>query len=270
MPSSRRRRVATPGAVAWLLALFTMAGPAASAAAESHTDVQIAVEVSRAADGAGGRLSMLVVPLVLRHRQGPWTFQVEAPLVRIDSVESVVPGIGSIDARPSGTGAASTRQRDAGLGDVWFKLSRELRIAGPGMTGVDLTVKLKAATGDVDRGLGSGGTDVALQLEGLHAVGAFTWFGHVGYRRTGDLAGYAPYRDPWYGEVGSLYRASSTCEHGLLYSHRQAIGRLGALGETTAFSACRFGAQRVQLYLTRGLQPASPQWALGLLVRQRF
>lgn len=252
--------------LAWLAGTV----PACWAAADSHTDVQLAVEASRSADGAGGQLSMIVVPFVWRHRSGAWTVQGELPFVRIHSATPTVPGIGAIGAPAITPSTTAGTQSHAGLGDVWLKLSRELRAAGANETGIDLTIKIKAATGDEQRGLGTGGTDVALQLEMLRSLGPMVLFGHLGYRRTGDVAGFAPYRDPWYGELGGMHRTAGGCEHGAYYSHRQPIGRLGALGDATVFSACRLGTQRWQVYLTRGVQPASPQWALGLAVRERF
>lgn len=238
---------------------------ARSAERDAHTDIQATVEVSRGHYGEAASSTITTMPLVLRHRQGRWTGQVEVPYLRIDSPSRLLPGVGSV-----GTPQTGARQVVSGLGDVWFKLSHEWIEAEPGTTGIDLTLKVKAPTGDVDLGLGSGRADVALQIEALRSIGPLTWFGHIGYRHTGDLPGARPYNDPWYGELGAMGRFHPSCDAGVFYTHRQAIGRLGELGEATVFGACRFGAQRVQLHLSHGMAPASADWGLGITVRHRF
>ena len=253
----------------WLAALAAFAlitGQArASDATDSHTDLQWSVEVARGHYGEASTSTIVTMPFVVRHRQGRLTGQVEVPLVRIDSTERLVPGIGALDP-----GAVSERRTVAGLGDVWLKASYELVPADHGSTGLDLTLKIKTATGAVERGLGSGATDIALQLEAMRAFGPVTWFGHLGYRRTGDVAGFRPYADPWYAELGAMGRISPSCDLGAFYNTRQAIGRLGAVGEATLFGACRQDSDRVQLHLTGGHTDASPDLALGLTWRRRY
>lgn len=262
------RRLATRACALVAVAAMGLVGPIARAAgadADVHTDLQWTAEAARGHYGEPDRATIVTMPLVVRHRRGAWTAQIEVPWVRIDSTERIVPGIGAVDAVPR-----QQRTVVSGLGDVWLKLTYEIVSPSTDATGFDLTLKVKTASGDFERGLGSGGTDVALQVEALRRVGLVTLFGHVGHRRTGDVGGLTPYRDPWYGEIGALHHLTPACEWGASYSHRQAIGRLGALGEFTALAACRDGARRVQVYLTRGTQPASPDLAIGVGVRQRF
>ena len=127
-----------------------------------------------------------------------------------------------------------------------------------------------AANGSASRGLGTGGRDMAVQLDVVQTVGLATVFGHLGWRHTGDPAGFKPYRNPWYGELGALHRLESGLDLGAYVTLREPIGRLGPLGEGTAYVAWRQGRQRWQFHLTRGWQTASPQGAAGLTWRQRF
>jgi hypothetical protein len=185
--------------------------------------------------------------------------------VQVESVERIVPGVGGVDNTPR---QQLTRER--GLGDIWLKLGFELFPLARDSTGVDLMLKVKTRSGDFDRGLGSGGTDIALQFEVYRLLGPATTWAQLGWRRTGDVAGYRPYRDPWYGELGAFVAAFEGCQLGGYYSGREAIGRLGPLSEFTAFGACTRGSLRAQLYLTRGSGRASPEQAVGLALRQRF
>ncbi len=211
-------------------------------------DLQITVELSQGHYGEAALTQTRQTSLSARYRKGPWTAQLQVPWVA----------------------TRTSDERAGGLGDVWVIVSWEARELTRGQTGVDLTLKLKAPTGDVNRGLGSGGTDVAVQLEGTHLLGPVLVFGHLGHRQTGDVPGFAPYLNPWYGELGAQMNVGDACTLGVYQDSRTPVGRRGSLSEFTAFGAWRKGAQRWQLYLTRGFQPASPQWAAGLSLRSRF
>lgn len=246
---------------AWTCAVAAQGEP--DPPAERRVDVQLAFEQSRGDYGDPVATRIRTTTLTGRYRAETWSVAVEVPWLELR-------GGGDGTALP-GTVGQGEGSAERGLGDVWLKFSTELREFTAGGTGLDLTVKFKTATGSLDRGLGSGGTDVAVQLEALRALGgAWTAFGHVGWRRTGDVAGFKPYRDPWYGEIGALTALSSALEAGAYWSGRQALGRLGPVRELTLYGAWRGGRQRVQLHLARGFATASPEVALGLTLRHRF
>jgi hypothetical protein len=254
------------------LALFAwallMRGPACAAQgepdppAERRFDLQLAFEQSRGDYGDPFATRIRATTLVGRYRGEKWSAAIEVPWLDVRSA-----GGGAALPGTVGEGSSSVER---GLGDIWLRLSTELREFSAKGVGLDLTLKVKTATGSLDRGLGSGGTDVALQLEGLKALGAWTGFGHVGWRRTGDVAGFRPYRDPWYVEFGGLTALTPSVEAGAYWSGRQAIGRLGPVRELTLYGAWRGGSQRLQLYVTRGFATASAQYAVGVAVRHRF
>ncbi len=232
---------------------------------DRRTDVQVTVERTSGRYGEPDRTDITNVPFVIRHRAGRWTGEMQAPLLVVSSFETVLPGIGSVNPQPR-------RQRvtERGLGDVWLKLSYELHEYTSASTGVDLTLKVKTATGDVNRGLGTGATDVALQFELLQNVAQTTAFGHAGYRRTGDPSGFKPYRDPWYGEIGAFTPMLERCQVGAFYDYRQPLTRLGPLREVTVYGACTSGPSRWQLHATGGFADASADVGIGLTYRYRF
>lgn len=211
-------------------------------------DLQLTVEHSQGLYGETALTQTRQTSVSARYRKGPWTLQLQVPWVDTRTLD----------------------ERAVGLGDVWAILSWEARELTRQQTGIDLTLKLKTATGDVMRGLGSGGTDVAVQVEGSHLLGPVLVFGHLGHRQTGDVSGFAPYFNPWYAELGAQMNVGEAFTVGVYQDSRTPVGRRGSLSEFTAFGAWRQGAQRWQLDLTRGFQPASPQWAAGLTLRSRF
>lgn len=246
-----------------LAAALALAGPCRAFDVDepSRTDVQLTAEFTRGRYGEAADTRILTMPLVLRHRSGAFTAQLEVPYVRIESPAQVVPGVGTV---------GGAMLRESGLGDIWLKLTGELNEFTREGVGIDLTLKFKSHTGRLEKGLGTGANDVAVQLELYKALAGLTAFGHVGWRKTGDVPGYVPYRDPWYGEIGVFGKVGEACQLGGYHDRRQAIGRLGPLSELTVYGACSSGPQRVQLYVTRGFEPASPDLGLGLTYRYRF
>lgn len=226
-----------------------------------HFDLQLAVEQSSGRYNEAAATRIATRTLVARYRAQTWVGEIQVPWVEVRSGNAT-------GGLPGNALAGGTVER--GLGDIWLKLGVELREFRADGLGVDLTLKLKSRSGDSTRGLGSGGSDVAAQIELLRQFGAVVGFGHVGYRHTGDVAGYAAYRNPWYGGMGAYYAATPAWEIGAFTDLREPLGRLGSLREASLYAAWLRTDQRIQIYLTRGFAPASADWALGLSLRHRF
>ena len=246
-----------------LLAAATPLQPARAqdAVPPGHFDLQLAVEQSSGRYNEAAATRIATSTLVARYRAQTWVGEVQVPWVEVRSANAT-------GGLPGTVLSGGTVER--GLGDIWLKLGVELQEFRTDGVGVDMTLKLKSRSGDSTRGLGSGGTDVAVQVELLRQLGAVVGFGHVGYRHTGDVAGFAAYRNPWYGGLGAYYVATPAWEIGAFMDTREPVGRLGSLREASLYAAWLHGAQRVQFYLTRGFATASPDWALGLSLRHRF
>ncbi len=224
-------------------------------------DLQVNFEQSRGLYREPAATVIRSSSLVGRYRGETWVAEIQVPHLetRTRGENGGLPGT-----------AVAGRSVERGLGDIWLKLGVELLEFNPRSTGVDLTIKVKTRTGDVHRGLGTGGTDVALQADLIRSLGPFVGFGHVGYRWTGDVSGFAPYRNPWYAELGAFRQVVPTVDVGAMLDVRNPIGRLGSLAESTIYAAWRQGGYRTQVYVTRGFAPASPQWAFGISLRTRF
>lgn len=226
-----------------------------------HIDVQLTVEQSRGDYAEPSTTRIRTAALVVRYRGERWAGEVQVPWVEVASDQAA-------GGLPDSAGRGGSRER--GLGDIWLKGGIELREFTGERTGIDLVLKLKTRSGNVDRGLGSGGTDIAGQLELTKVTGPLMLFGHAGYRVTGDVAGAPAYRDPWYGEIGASWRASERLEAGAFVDLREPLGRLGSSGDLTLYTAWREGRQRVELYVSRGFADESADVAVGLTLRTRF
>lgn len=250
-----------PSIVVGCLALWAQLACAQDRVPTGRIDLQLAVEHSTGRYREPTATTILNTSFVARYRSQAWVAEIQVPYLQTRT-EAASGGL------PDAASAGASRER--GLGDIWLKLGVEVREFDTDSTGVDLVLKLKTRTGDAQRGLGSGGVDVAVQADLLRAIGPWVGFGHVGYRHTGDVPGLRPYRDPWYGGVGAYRTVMPRVDVGAMLDLRQAIGRLGPLAETTVYAAWRQGGYRLQLHLTRGFAPASPDWAVGVTMRTRF
>lgn len=228
---------------------------------EGQFDLQFSVEQSRGRYREATPTHISTSVVTGRYRRGIWLAELQLPWVRVRNSGS---GAGLPDAPRVG------RSVERGRGDALVKLGVELREMSDQHSGLDLVAKLKTRSGSVERGLGTGGTDVSLQLEGMQQLGRWLAFGHLGRRWTGDVPGFAAYGNPWYAEAGLSHPLGGNTEVGAFIDVREPLGRLGALGEATAYAAWRHGAHRLQAYVSRGYRPASADWAAGMSVRTRF
>lgn len=221
-----------------------------------HVDLQLGTELASGRYGGTTLSRDLQHTLTLRHRRGDWIWSIDLPWIRSKTSAS--------------EGVQATQVE--GLGDAWLKVTHPLLDASPEHSvSVDWTLKLKTQTGATRLGLGSGSTDFALQVEASQPMGSgLMWFGLLGHRLTGDASDGPQRRNPWYAELGAQHSSTSGMDVGTYLHARQPIGPLGGTREWTAYSAWRFDRSRLQLYLTRGYAQASPDWAGGLVMRQRF
>lgn len=183
------------------------------------------------------------VSLSLRAEAAGWVWGVELPALRRRDVDGTA----------------------AGVGDVVLRLGRELLPLQSEGWGLDLGFKLKAATGDAQRGLGTGKVDTLLQLEWTRDVGGgWLAFGELGYRVTGNPAGRPAPANPWHMELGLQSPWWSERQFGLFAHGRQAVSRVGPRAELTGYVQQRWDGQQLRAHLTRGNGRGSSDWAFGL------
>lgn len=255
-PCKWSRTAAFAAAVLGTVALPTTAQTLVDRPEAQHLDLQLGTELASGRYGSPTITRDLQHTLTLRQRRGDWIWSIDLPWVR---------------SRTSGSAGGQSIKVE-GLGDAWLKLTHPLIDAPPEHAlSLDWTLKLKPPTGSRRLGLGSGSTDVALQVEAVQALGSgLSLFGLLGHRVTGDAPDGPTRRNPWYAELGAQHSGKSGLDVGTYAHARQPIGALGGTREWTAYGAWRFDRTRLQLYLTRGYAQASPDWAGGLVMRQRF
>lgn len=172
----RRRRRTAPEFILWCLIVITVeAVPSAAVAAAKET-----VGNAYAALTAG-------------FRQGDFGGSVNNELYSLtpevgyvtDSYDlSVSIPFHSLDV--SGGGVSSS---ESGVGDARLRGGRSLWQDGQAQTSLYGALTVKLATGDENKGLGTGGTDIGASLTASHKVGDYSFTVLAGYTQVGEPSG---------------------------------------------------------------------------------
>jgi len=200
------------------------------------------------------------VPSSLKLEWDPFFIKVTVPYVVVDGAAVL------IDGQPEGaTGLEGTRN---GIGDivlsggyVYFPTSGFLPV-------IELSGKVKFATADEDKGLGTGEESYTLQLEVSKRFGWFTPFGAVGYRFIGSPADF-DLDDKLFASGGFSARLGDRVSAGVVYDWAQSsVDGRPDIQEISPFASLRLGKHfSIDPYALVGLTSASPDWGMGVQFR---
>lgn len=212
--------------------------------------------------GQSERTDTLTVPIGVKYEVSDWTFRATIPYVETTG-PSNVSGAGA-DRVSLNTGQ-STQNKASGLGDLVLAASWTAFQQGPWL--IDLGTKVKLATADESKGLGTGKNDFSVQAEIYRVLGSHTLFGTLGFKKMGDPDGI-DLKDPLYTSLGWSFRATQETALGLSYDFRQKIQNSGSpLREATGFLTHKLDKDwKLQAYLVSGFSKASPDIGGGLFV----
>ncbi|MEP7299387.1 MAG: transporter [Burkholderiales bacterium] len=118
-------------------------------------------------------------------------FQVGLPYLRIDGGAD----ISFVDGQPIAIGddlASDTRRTESGWGDVTLRGEYYLRRGTSTSPWVIGLLRVTLPTGDEDKGLGSGATDVEVQVSLIQRLGRINWLADAGYTFVGRSNGLDP------------------------------------------------------------------------------
>jgi len=169
---------------------------------------------------------------------------------------------------PGGGSTTTTSQEKtvSGLGDVILSGTYLPLPGGKGKTSLAVTGKVKFATADEDKGLGTGENDYALQLE----LGRNRLYGNIGYMWIGDTAA-TDYNDIVYGAVGVNVPAGDWDIGGEYYAEQAVLDDIDPVSELTLSAGRGVGKDNwLKLYLIKGFTDSSPDWGAGIGVTRYF
>lgn len=213
---------------------------------------------------------ILYIPLIGKYETERTTFKLTVPYISIESSGGVV---GGADGAPVviDPDAAGERTTESGLGDIVASATYTVLDGQANGLLLDVTGKVKFATADEDKGLGTGETDYAAQVDIYKTYGAFTPFGTLGYKVFGDTSA-TDFNNVFYGSLGGAYKFGPQTSGGLIYDLREAsTDSSSSLSELTAYVSYKFTeTTKAQLYGVKGFSDGSPDWGMGAMVTMGF
>lgn len=214
--------------------------------------------------GTSSTTRITALAATARYESGPWVYRATVPYLRIDGESAVIPGVGSVRG-------VSTRRTESGLGDIVLGATYAAYYDPASTLGLDLTGKLKLATADEAKGLGTGEHDVVFLVELYRTFERITGFGGIGYHILGDAPGQ-PLDNVWSANLGASYKLDERDSAGLSLDGRQRVVPGGARQrELTGFFMRKLDRfWKAQAYALIGLADGSPDWGFGLSAARPF
>jgi hypothetical protein len=252
--------------------LLATAAQWARAAEDGAWSAGTGIHYSSGDYGTSATTTILSIPFSVRYDSGPWTLRASVPYLRISGPSTVIPGIGAVsNSNPRRRGTAATSATASGLGDVVTSATYAAYYDRASQFGVDLTGKLKIATADPDRGLGTGEHDAAALVDVFKTLDRLTLLAGVGYHMLGSSP-YIPLKNVWSWSLGGSYRIDEVDSAGLTYDARGRVSPSGSpQRELTAFWAHKLDrAWKTQVYALKGFANGSPDWGAGLSLAYSF
>lgn len=238
-----------------------------AAAQDSDPKFTLSTGINFASGTYGGEVDIedIYVPLTAIVDYGNVTFRLTVPYLSVKAPGGTIFDPGG-EPLP-GSGAVTT---ESGLGDIIGSVtfydviySQRLDFA------MDLTGKVKFATADEDKGLGTGESDYSVQADLYKFFDQFTLLGSVGYKFRGEPAG-VDLDDVLMASIGGTYKFNPDVNGGLFFDYREsAIGGNDAIQELSVFVSSRVSDDwRLQAYVLSGFTDSSPDWGGGIQVKR--
>ena len=223
--------------------------------------------------GTSATTDILSIPVFGRYETGPWLFKLTVPYIRISGPGNVIPGVGRVGAVKGNRGAPvpTTTATESGIGDVVAAATYNLYSRGASDLVIDLTGKIKFATADVNKGLGTGQNDYAAQVDVYKGYGRIKAFGTVGYSILGSSSAI-PLSNVFYASLGAAYTADKRTSAGVMLDLREAASSTsGQRREVTAYVAYKLtDAWKAQAYALKGFADGSPDYGVGAILARSF
>jgi hypothetical protein len=247
--------------IAIAAALALCAAPLAFGA-EGELSLGTGINYTTGKYGESESTSIVAIPILARYERDAWSFRATVPYLRVHGPGTVIPGVGRAERR--GRGDTGTRT-ESGMGDSTLSASYTMYSGSTNRSGIGATGKLKLATGDEDRGLGTGSNDVSVQVDAFQEIERNTVFGVIGYTFFGDSSAVQLENVANVG-IGASHRLDTGDSVGLAFDARQgATPGPAPQRELTAFWNHKLERNwRTQAYFLKGFARGSPDWGLGI------
>ncbi len=276
-----------------LSALLSLNAFATDAIADGFS-VSVGGDYSKGDYGSSDSTNVFYMPFSAKYETGAFSYNLTIPWIRISGAGDIVPGgfsgaggasgSGSVDCRKRGTGACtnvvttpsiisttSSRSSESGIGDIVAAATYNALDGGDNGFIVDFTGRIKLPTASESKGLGSGKTDFAVQVNvDKNFNGPYVSTG-LGYKILGEPNGVS-YDNVIYGSLGGGYKLSKDTSIGVSYDWATAA----VDGATRPHEFSIYGSHsisdnyKLSGALYAGLSDASPDVGGGLTLSYYF
>jgi hypothetical protein len=234
-------------------------------AAEPGFSLTTGLDYSTGKYGGTETTEIYYVPVTGKYEADEYTLKLTVPYLRVTG-----PGNVLIDLGPIGP-ASTTSTTQSGLGDIVVAGTYNMYEGRGNGTLVDVTAKIKFATADEAKGLGTGENDYALQADLYKTLGKNTVFGTLGYKVMGSPADVT-LNNVFYASLGAGHQYSQETSAGLILDLREKASATGyAQQELTAYVSHKLGKTwKAQAYAVKGFSDGSPEWGAGAMFTAAF
>jgi Putative MetA-pathway of phenol degradation len=257
---SEAPRWASRGTVSKMLVraalVLAVALPDLAAGQQERYELLAGLEYSRGDYGGTEALSDMYSPVTVRYTRERLGLRLTVPYLRVE--------FPVLDT--NGDPLSGRTRTEGGLGDVILGATLYDVFDSPGRgIAFDFTGKVKLATADADKSLGTGERDYSLQGDLYKFLPRTTLIATLGYKIRGHPTGVT-LEDAWYAALGASRRFSSGTRAGLVVDYREpAIASNESIVETTAFVSRRINARWwIQAHVLHGAGSSSPNWGSGV------
>jgi len=257
------------------------------------------IDYSEGDYGLSDTTKMLYLPVTLTYESFPWRLAVTASYLSIDGPGGVIGGgdgggiVPGQDGGGSGHGGRGGRgdndcghgghgpgegqgqcnkiTTEEGLGDTILEAGLALDAFWEMPVALDLIGKVKLATADEDKQLGTGEQDYALQLDIAWQHGKVVPYASLGYRVMGDSAEYQ-FENSWFGIAGFNYKVNPGFSWGAEFDARESLSSASeGVRELVTYVNWKTGSNwSLNSYAVFGFSDGSPDAGVGvqLIYRQ--
>ena len=200
-----------------------------------------------------------------RYDTGRWTLRASVPYLRVTGRGTVIPGVGRVRDTPL------LETRTSGFGDPVLSATYEAYSNPKLRLGVDVTGRIKLATGKPEQQLSTGEHDLGFQLDVFKTFDQVTLFASIGYTIFGSTP-VSPLDNVFNYSLGGTLRLNERDSVGLSFDEREPVVSGGPWQqELTLFGSRRLEAGwRAQTYFLLGLAEGSPDWGVGVSLARPF
>lgn len=211
--------------------------------------------------GADIETTMQQVPFTLGYTDKNYAWSITVPYVRISGSEDVTFSSSTKSPMFSTTTISNVKQTDSGLGDIVLSGTYQLQNETKVKPWLAVTGKIKLATADEKKRLGTGENDFSAQLE----VAKKAVHGFIGYKIVGDT-NTINFNNVVFGLIGiSIPVNKEWTSITEFYTEQASVNGVDNIQELNlVFSKSLKGKKKFNMYLIKGLTDSSHDWGAGV------